>query len=446
MKYLIFTLFFVLIPISADAEDFDPNFVLSDEDLIAHNTMTRGDVHIFLNSKGGQLSNQYFRDTDRYQRSAADIIFNAAQKHKINPRVLLVMLQKEQSLITDQKPKITQFDWAMGYGVCDACSVDTSLVAKHKGFATQVDSAAGSLRYYLDQYKIQKWIKRAGQTYTISGITVTPVSNATGFLYTYTPHIEGNKNFRTIWRNWFEKTYPDGLILKAPNSPDIWYLQNGQRRRIASMNVLNSYFNPSEIRIADALDILNIPKGPAMQFTNYALIRSNHRTYLLVDSELLQFASDESLRSLGFNPEEIIDAEPEELTQFTRGTMLTSASEYPTGAILQARTSNDLYYVKNGYRHPILDKKILASNFKNDPPILVNDTGLEAYLPNNPILFDNGSLIGLKGTPHIYLISNEQRRHIQNEQTFNQLNFDFSDVYWIDEPLFNLHSKGKALN
>src|SRR5690606_25114955 len=52
--------------------------------------------------------------------SAATIIFKVAQSCGINPQVLLVTLQKEQSLITDDWPWGLQYAKAMGYNCPDS--------------------------------------------------------------------------------------------------------------------------------------------------------------------------------------------------------------------------------------------------------------------------------------------------------------------------------------
>ena len=46
--------------------------------------------------------------------SAARIIWKVAQACRINPQVLLVTLQKEQSLVTSTKPSLYQYNAAMG--------------------------------------------------------------------------------------------------------------------------------------------------------------------------------------------------------------------------------------------------------------------------------------------------------------------------------------------
>ena len=73
--------------------------------------------------------------------------------------------------------------------------MDDPKIQKNKGFGKQVDSAAGIMRWYYDNVGKQGFIKKKDTTYTISGESVTPKTMATAFLYTYTPHRQGNENF-----------------------------------------------------------------------------------------------------------------------------------------------------------------------------------------------------------------------------------------------------------
>jgi hypothetical protein len=67
----------------------------TDEAFVQSEAMTREQVQAFLAAKGSFLA-AYSEDG----KSAAEIIKAAADKHGVNPKVILVTLQKEQSLIT----------------------------------------------------------------------------------------------------------------------------------------------------------------------------------------------------------------------------------------------------------------------------------------------------------------------------------------------------------
>jgi hypothetical protein len=148
-------IFFVLAgilaaPLAQAQSDFNPQFIISDQELLSVGNWSRFDVQNFLDSKGGYLRNLVTTDASGTRKTAADIIFDAAVRYQVNPKYLLVTLQKEQSLITDDSPTNKQLDWAAGYAVCDSCSMSDPRIQKHKGFGQQVDDAAGIMRWYYD--------------------------------------------------------------------------------------------------------------------------------------------------------------------------------------------------------------------------------------------------------------------------------------------------------
>jgi len=141
-RTIIFLLGVLAIPLLARAQsNFNPNFIISDTET-QDCSWTRTDVAQFLNARGSWLRTYVGPDASGTAKSAADIIFESAQNYQINPKFLLVTLQKEQSLVTDNAPSQRQLDWAMGYGVCDSCSTDDPALDKYRGFGKQVDNAA----------------------------------------------------------------------------------------------------------------------------------------------------------------------------------------------------------------------------------------------------------------------------------------------------------------
>ncbi len=113
-----------------------------------YTSWSRDDIQRFLDSKGSYLRTYQDYDENNAFLPAADIIYNAAQTYHINPKFLLVTLQKEQSLVTDDSPTDRQLNWATGYAVCDGCDLSDPKVTKYKGFGKQVAGAAGNIRWY----------------------------------------------------------------------------------------------------------------------------------------------------------------------------------------------------------------------------------------------------------------------------------------------------------
>jgi hypothetical protein len=217
---LIIAFVFALAPFSTSAQVaepvFNPAHVISDAVMNDYNSMNIGDIQRFFQEKGSTLSWYITADYEGNLKTAAEIIYMAAQQYQVNPKLLLAFLQKEQSLITSTAPTQNRYDWAMGYGVCDSCRYDDPKIQKYKGFGKQVDCAAGAMRFYTENANTYGFIRKAGETVTISGENFTIQNQATANLYTYTPHIHGNKLFFTLYNRYFGNPLGDNNVVVAP--------------------------------------------------------------------------------------------------------------------------------------------------------------------------------------------------------------------------------------
>ncbi len=236
-----------------DGSSFDPGYIISDAQFYAGDAMTEAEIQAFLNAHGPAsclpgytcLKDSSFPTYDKAanpmckaytgaaSESVARIISKVGLACGISPRVLLVMLQKEQGLITDNWPTQGQLNAAMGAGCPDTAACDPALA----GFFTQVYYAA----YYLIRYggppgtgpgtpyNSDFSYYGPGKTVPIQynpdiacGTQAVYIRNQpTASLYTYTPYVPnaaalanlngigdscsayGNRNFWVFYNNWF---------------------------------------------------------------------------------------------------------------------------------------------------------------------------------------------------------------------------------------------------
>lgn len=426
--------------------DFNPNYILSDEELVDYNSMSLSQIQNFLQDKRGALAWYAANDTDKLTRQAAEIIWRVAQVYKINPKVILVTLQKEQSLITTSSPTLNQYDWATGYGVCDACSYSDSKIQKYKGFATQVDSVAGWKRWYLDNVSTLSWVKKPSQTYLIDSYQITPANLATASFYTYTPHYHGNYNFWKIWQDWFGKFFPDGTVMKEKDGAGIWLLQRGLKRKFSSYSAFVSRYSPEKLIAVSASELANYETGTPIKFPDYSVLRSPRGTvYLLVGETRRGFVSQEVFKTIGINPEEIIDAAWDDLNVYIENDPITLQSVYPLGALLQDKKSGGVYFVENGIKKPLLGKEFLTLYFKNKKIAPVSSDELKKYPTGEPVKFKDGELAVGENSPTVYFISNGERRPIPTEEVFNGLGFKWENIIKTTDKILSLHPLGEPI-
>lgn len=435
-----------LILVNVAFAGFNPNYIISDQELTDYNSLSLTQIQKFLENKGSALAWYFTNDIDGISRTAAEILWRVAQTYKISPKVLLVTLQKEQSLITTKTPTQKQLDWAAGYGVCDSCSLSDPNIQKYKGFATQVDYAAGWKRWYLDNVANLNWVKKPGQTYLIDTYQITPANYATAGFYTYTPHYHGNYNFWKIWQDWFGRFYPDGTVLKEKDGPGIWLIQRGLKRKFLSYSAFISRYSPEKLIAVSASELENYETGTPIKFPDYSLLRSPGGTvYLIVGETRRGFASSEVFKTIGINPEEIIDATWDEINAYIENDPITLQSVYPLGALLQDKTSGGVYFVENGIKKPLWSKQFLTLYFQNKKITPVSPDELKKYPTGEPVKFKDGELVVGESSPTVYFISNGERRPIPTEEVFNSLGFKWENIIKTTDKILSLHPIGAPI-
>ena len=225
------------------ASDWSPGYIISDSNFYNSEAMSAQEIQNFLNTKVATCRNsnclKEFRQTTAsttlsygtcspYQgaenESAAQIIFKVQKACGISAKALLVILQKEQGLITSSGPS----DTAMRSAIGNACPDTGPCDPAYSGFFMQLYSGARQLALYGNPDSIFTWI-RVGANNEIRfhpdvdcGTSTVFIRNrATAALYYYTPYqpnaaalanmtstgdgcsAYGNRNFWRFFNDWF---------------------------------------------------------------------------------------------------------------------------------------------------------------------------------------------------------------------------------------------------
>lgn len=422
---------------------FNPNYLLSDSDLIDYFSWNEEAIQKFLENQPGVLTRQTFIDLDGLEKSAATIIYQTSQRYQINPKVILAFLQKEQSLIVNPHPSQYNFDWATGYGRCDACNPNDPSVVKFKGFAKQVDNATGALRFFLSAN--QTWLKQPGLIYSIDSIPVIPANQATANLYTYTPHLEGNYNFWQIWQSWFSKIFPDGVVVQD-NEGQIWLIQNGQKHLFKSKAAFYSRYDAKSLLKAAQTELAQYENGPAIKYPNFSLLKNKKGEIYLIVKDKKRLIEKQAFRYYGFDPEEVVKAADEDLSPYVNAEPVTVKAKYPLGILLKNAKTGGVYFVANSVKCPIWDKNIIKTNFSGRKLRTATLAELKKYQEGEPVKFEDGTLLKTAASPDIYLISNGERRLIKDATTFDALGFQKENIIITTEKTLSLHSPGDSIS
>lgn len=236
---------------AASLDNFDPGFIISDYTMSNYNSMTQAEIQSFLTRKNPCSNSDYdyylsltannpgvywhWEDghfvciseelfgegtTIGSGKTAAQIIYETAQEYRINPQVLLVLIQKESSLITDPIPNNYDYRAMTGFGCPDTAPCDS----KYYGFKNQIRKAAWLFREVLDggwtNYPVGENYIQYNPNSGCGGSIVNVKNLATSALYRYTPYqpnagaiaagygtaycgAYGNRNFYLYFEDWF---------------------------------------------------------------------------------------------------------------------------------------------------------------------------------------------------------------------------------------------------
>jgi LysM repeat protein len=269
-----------------DGKNFDPGLIISDSVFFDFGTMTAADIQRFLESQvpvcgssatGMPCLKNYKTDTPekiaevgkcnymapQKNISAAQIIYNISRACGINPRVLLVTLQKEQGLVQARIPSPYMYRAAMGYGCPDS---DPGICGKvWTGLFNQLYKAAGQYQWYGDPNGSFTYL-RPGRQVSISyhptasrncgKLTFTLKNQATANLYYYTPFVPnkaslsnlrgtgdtcssyGNRNFWRFYWDWFGSPIGGGFLLKSSTS-DPYFISNDIKYPLSDPNLVS---------------------------------------------------------------------------------------------------------------------------------------------------------------------------------------------------------------
>ncbi|MBI1961469.1 MAG: hypothetical protein HYS45_02080 [Parcubacteria group bacterium] len=455
---IIITASFLLSPFDGVlAAPFNPNFIISDTELEDSDSLSQDAIQRFLEQKGSFLAD-FTEVVNGTRKNASQIIFEESQLYRVSPKVILAMLQKEQSLITSASPSQDQLNWATGFGICDSCSKNDPTLAPFRGFYNQVSLFAEKVRvnYLRDLKSLGKtltgWGPSRAKT-TLDGYEVTPANNATAVLYTYNPWrgsdagIGANFNFWRIWQRYFVRDYPDGTLLQGEGEAGVWLLQNGKRRPFLTRTALYSRYHPDRIIPVSKNELEKYEIGAPIKFANYSLLRSPKGTvYLLVDDTIRGIASREVFRTIGFNPEEVVQVTEDDLALYAKGENITLASAYPTGALLQDKKTGAVFWVQDGEKQGIIDRTILANNFKNVRPSPVHSDELVKYPYIGRLKLADGTTITSPESSAVYVISDGLRRPVISGEAFEKLGFNWDDVVEVPQSVVDLHPLGDPLD
>lgn len=378
---------------AATASNFRATNIITDSVFFGSNSMATSQVQAFLNAKvpvcdtngaqsyNGSISRAQYGTSQGYpppyiclksysqntpsmpaesglcnafnggNRSSAQIIVDVSVACGVNPQVLIVLLQKEQSLVTDDWPWPTQYTKATGFGCPDTAPCNPS----YGGFFYQVYHAARQFKKYsrdrdLFNYTAGRNNNILYNPNTSCGSSSIFIENqATAGLYNYTPYqpnaaalanlygtgdgcsAYGNRNFWRMFTDWFGSTTGGISLIKSSSSPTIYAWYDNKRQGIPSQDVLNAW-GLASLPITETTDasLATIPDGGIL--TRVARNPYNPSLYMLADRGGTYDLLSNMVSNWGFNPAGASTISTGLVASTVRLGSLSSFVTYPGGA------------------------------------------------------------------------------------------------------------------
>lgn len=186
----------------AYASTYTRNLILSDGNMRATYSMTQSDIQSFLKAQPGVLKSLVTTDHAGVSEPASAIIYQACQNFRISPRVMLALLQKEQSLLTRTTLATNTLSRAIGAGCPDGSTNYYPGFGKQMWYGAWLLSNFGEVTGVFPSTFVALW--SPGMTRPCEDSqTVIPANLATYKLYVYNPSISGNSTFWTVYAKYF---------------------------------------------------------------------------------------------------------------------------------------------------------------------------------------------------------------------------------------------------
>lgn len=240
---------------AANASLFNPGFIISDQNFYAPNALTAAQAQSFIASQettctasAGEPCLKSFKVTHKAIAKSTHCAAMAAASNQlasaaivavgkacgVSPKVLIVLLEKEQGLVTSRAPTASAYNFATGLDCPDTAPCDASA----GGFFNQVFGAAFQFQVYRTNpasfnYQAGRVNKIQFNPNKACGTESVFIQNqATAGLYDYTPYVPdaaalknltgvgdscssyGNRNFWRLYSDWFGD--PAGVPLQCP--------------------------------------------------------------------------------------------------------------------------------------------------------------------------------------------------------------------------------------
>ncbi len=383
---------------AADSSQFDPGNIITDALFYNGNAMGSEAIQAFLISHEPGCHSTYAcmwnygQTTPAMAASAycsaiaatggmnaANIVFTIGNACGISQKVLLVLLQKEQGLVTATAPTDRNFTFATGFNCPDTSGCDPA----YGGFFYQVYYAARQFKVYAalpTSFNFQPGMTNIIRYNPNAGCGTVPVfiqNMATAGLYDYTPYTPngaamsnlygtgdacssyGNRNFWAYYTDWFGSTTLGTSLVRTSAAATPYLISGTVKYPITSPAIFAALFPLGLVATVSQTYLDGFTTSHAV---GRSLRGPDGSIYFFDAGILLPFSSCAQVVDYGAS------CDPSSYTQLTASQI---SAFYPGPAVtpVLGTTSGVRYWITAGTKREILDT---ASQVAAGLPIAMN--------------------------------------------------------------------------
>lgn len=358
--------------------------------------------------------------TAKSNRTAAQIIDDVSRACGVSQKALIVLLQKEQSLITDDWPWPIQYNTATGYGCPDSGPNNSANCnSQYYGFFNQVYLAARQFKRYaadptfFNHRPFANNFVRYNPNSGCGGSTVYIENQATAGLYNYTPYqpnsaalnnlygtgnscsAYGNRNFWRMFNDWFGTTY-GSYIVRSANSSTVYLSSGGSKYPISNMATVNALYPLGKVSVVPQEYINGLTTQPGLK----RLIKGSGASLYFFDAGIiLQFTSCTMVAHYGMSCGDAAELTDAQIMAFTNGPSMPQA---------MTTTNGKLFHMQNGVRREVSRSNALATSGLSTTTVRLNESSISDLEYGTPI-FEPYKVITERGTSNKYLTTADNK-------------------------------------
>ena len=210
--------------------------------------------------------------------------------------------------------------------------------------------------------------------------------------------------------------YPNGSLLKAPNSPAVWYIANDQKHVVTSAAVFNTRFNWNDIvYLPSTLQVDLYEAGEAVAFNVGTLVKEEGKSAVYRISATTgkqPILSSAVFLGRGYKWNQVIEVAPNALASYPEQAYISSADNFYSGDVVKVASTAKVYQIETGSARLVPNVDILKANKLDKKPIrAITAKEFKQFTPGSEVFYPDGTLVKGSGSG-IYIITDGKKTRL----------------------------------